>query len=200
MKECNTINALYIFTGGAVVVNEDFEKGPNINNNNSTNEDINNTAKDKYTKGESKRPMVKIVVLVLVVAAIFGIWAYKNLLPGNKAQEYDTSEFALDATEDFDLEQILSHGLPVMIDFGADYCAPCREMEPILEKVNKDYRGRAVIKFVDVQKNPQVAGGFGIKFIPTQFFFDAEGKPYGYHEGFLPEEEIIRILKELGAE
>lgn len=180
-------------------MNEDFNNGANQGMENGIREETDKGANDTDTRLQPRKPIIKIIVPFLVAAVIFGIWAYKNLLPGNK-MEQDASEFALDATENFDLEKILSHGLPVMIDFGADYCAPCREMEPILEKVNRDYRGRAVIKFVDVQKNPRVAGEFGIKVIPTQFFFDAEGKPYGYHEGFLPEEEIIRILKEIGME
>lgn len=145
-------------------------------------------------------PIIKIVVPVLVVAVIFGIWAYKNLLPDGGTEEGDMSEFALDATEDFNLEEILSHGMPVMIDFGADYCAPCREMAPILQDLNKEYRGRAVIKFVDIQKNPEAAEGFGITLIPTQFFFDSQGSPHVYHEGFLSGEDIIRVFEELGVE
>lgn len=162
--------------------------------------ETNDSIIDENVHPKSKKPMIKIAVPILVVVVIFGIWAYKNLLPGSKAQGYDTSEFALDATENFDLEKILSHGLPVMINFREDYCTACREMDPILEKVNRDYRGRAVIKSVDADKNLKAAGQFGVWVIPMQFFFDAEGKPYGYHEGYLPEDEIIRILKEIGAE
>lgn len=164
--------------------------------NNSTNDTANyDTVQDRPTK-----PIKKVVVPILVVVIIFGIWAYKNILLGSIAGEEDTSEYALDATKDLDLEEILSHGLPVMIDFGADYCAPCREMAPVLVRLNKEYRGRAIIKFVDVQKNSSAAGEFGVSVIPTQFFFDRNGEPYGYHEGLLPEQEIIRIFEELGVE
>jgi thioredoxin 1 len=162
-------------------------------------EDKNNT-NDDIIPDKPQRPIIKILVPVLVIAVIFGIWAYKNLLPASDVKDEDTSEFALDATEDFNLEEILSHGLPVLIDFGADYCAPCREMAPILDELNKEYRGRAVIKFVDIQKNPRASEGFGITVIPTQFFFDKEGTPYSYHEGFLSRENIIRAFEELGVE
>ncbi len=142
--------------------------------------------------------VVKIIIPILIVAAVFSIWIYKNSSRGNDTNERDTSEFALDATADFDLEQILSYGLPTMIVLGTDYCPPCLEMMPIIEKVNKDYRERAMIKYVDVDKNPQAATHFGLRVTPTQFFLTDEGEPYGYHEGFLSEEEIIRILGELG--
>ena len=180
-------------------MNEDFNNGSNQGTENGINEEVEIGTRDADARLQPRKPVIKIIVLFLVAAVIFGIWAYKNLLPGSKTEQ-DDSEFALDATEDFDLERFLSHGLPVMINFRADYCTTCREMDPILEKVNRDYRGRAVIKSVDVDKNLQAAAKFGIWVIPTQFFFDAEGKPYGYHEGFLPEEEIIRILKEIGME
>lgn len=148
-------------------------------------------------ENKPKRNMVKIIVPILVAAAVFGIWAYKNLTPVDTSDK-DTSKFALDATEDFDLEEILSHGLPVMIDLGADYCEPCREMAPILKELNQEYRGKAVIKFVDIEKNQGVAQGFGIALIPTQFFFDKEGEFRGRHEGFLSKEDIISIFGELG--
>lgn len=151
-----------------------------------------------HNQGKRHGTAVKIVIPILIIMVVFGIWAYKNMLPDDGKVDEDVSEFALEATKDFDLETILSYGMPTMIDFGASYCAPCREMAPILVKVNKDYRGKAMIKYVDVEKNPQAAGEFGVSVVPTQFFFDDKGQPYGYHEGFLPEEEIIRVLGELG--
>ena len=181
-------------------MNEDSINQKAENQGSNAGGDTGYRTKDEQGFEKPRRPIAKIIVPILVVAVIFGIWAYKNLPLGSATGEEELSEFALDATEDFDLEQILSYGLPVMIDFGADYCAPCREMEPILEKVNKDYRGRAVIKFVAVQKNLQAAGEFGLRVVPPQIFFDSKGQPYVYHEGFLPEEEIVRILEEIGVE
>lgn len=178
-------------------MNEDFNNGANQGMESRIEQEVDKGEKDADTRLRPRKPIIKIIVPFLVAAIIFGIWAYKNLLPGGIMGQ-DDSEFALDATEDFDLERFLSHGLPVMINFRADYCTTCRDMDPIIEKVNKDLRGRAVIKSVDADKNLQAAGKFGVWVIPMQFFFDAEGKPYGYHEGFLPEEDIIRILKEIG--
>jgi thioredoxin 1 len=146
----------------------------------------------------NEKQVKQIIVPILIVIVVFGIWAFKNADSNN--ENLDTSEFALDATEDFDLEEILSHGLPVMIDFGADSCLPCKEMAPVLKELNKEYRGKAVIKFVDVWKNQSAAEGFPLRAIPTQFFFDKDGNPYAYHEGGMDKASIIEVLEELGVE
>jgi len=152
------------------------------------------------------KPIVKILVPIMIVFVVFGIWAFKNTgLNHDKKnpdsnENLDSSGFALDATENFDLDEILSHGLPVMIDFGADSCIPCKEMAPVLKELNEEYRGKAVIKFVDVWKNQSAAEGFPLRSIPTQFFFDKDGNPYVYHEGGMDKASIIEILKELGVE
>ena len=148
---------------------------------------------------ENKR-VTNFLVPILIVIAVFGIWAYKNAGSTDKRENADTSEFALDATDNFNLEEIIAHGLPVMIDFGADACAPCKEMAPVLKELNQEYRGRAVIKFVDVWRNQNAAAGFPLRVIPTQFFFDKDGNPYAYHEGGMDKASIIKVLKELGVE
>lgn len=91
-------------------------------------------------------------------------------------------------------------GMPTMIDLGAASCVPCKMMAPILEKLEKQYRGKAAIVFFDVRKDPQAAGRFGIRAIPTQIFFDKNRNEVGRHEGFLPEAEIVQVLEGLLAE
>lgn len=165
--------------------------------------------------------LFKILIPVLIVAVVAGIYLFKNA-DKNKDVDYASSEFDLDATKDFDLDKLLSYGLPVIIDFGADSCIPCKEMAPVLQKLNKELRGKAIVKFVDVWKNPDAAGKVPLSVIPTQFFFDKHGKPYEpeysikikkhysrnaadellftAHEGGLKKEEMLEILKELGVE
>ena len=65
-----------------------------------------------------------------------------------------------------------------MIDFGADSCIPCKEMAPVLKELNEELRGKVIIKFVDVWKYQSLAEGYPISVIPTQVFFDKDGKPY----------------------
>lgn len=153
-------------------------------------------------KTDRKQLLIKILLFVLIIAVVAGIWIFKNSNAGKGEEKkiYNSSEFDLDATENFNLEEILSHGVPVIIDFGSDSCIPCRKMAPILAELNEEYRGKAVIKFVDVGKNPDAAEGFPLKVIPTQFFFDKNGKPYKYHEGSMDKESLVEILREMGAE
>ena len=71
-------------------------------------------------------------------------------------------------------------------------------MAPILEKVKKDYEGRAFIHFYDVWKDRTPADRYRIRVIPTQIFFDKDGKEVSRHEGFLSEADIVAKLKSLG--
>ncbi len=89
-------------------------------------------------------------------------------------------------------------GMVTMIDLGAKKCIPCKMMAPILEKLEKEYAGRAAIVFIDVWEDQRPAKRFGIRTIPTQIFFDKDGKEVYRHMGFLSEEEIVRRLKEMG--
>jgi thioredoxin 1 len=89
-------------------------------------------------------------------------------------------------------------GMVTMVDLGAGTCIPCKMMAPILEKLEKEYAGRAAIVFLDVWKDRAPAKRFGIRAIPTQIFFDKDGKEVYRHEGFLGEEEIVRRFKEMG--
>ena len=89
-------------------------------------------------------------------------------------------------------------GMVTMIDLGARKCIPCKMMAPILEKLEKEYAGRAAIVFLDVWEDQAPVKRFGIRTIPTQIFFDREGKEVFRHVGFLGEEEIVRRLKDMG--
>jgi len=89
-------------------------------------------------------------------------------------------------------------GMVTMIDLGATSCIPCKMMAPIMEKVEKDYKGKAAIVFIDVWKNKEQARRFGIRAIPTQVFFNEEGKEVYRHVGFMAEKDIVAQLKKMG--
>lgn len=97
-----------------------------------------------------------------------------------------------------DSPEIPAKGMVTMIDLGADRCIPCKMMAPILEKVKKDFEGRALIHFYDVWKDRTPADRYRIRVIPTQIFFDKDGKEVYRHEGFLSEADIVAKLKSLG--
>jgi len=87
-----------------------------------------------------------------------------------------------------------------MVDIGAKSCIPCKMMAPIMEKLEKDYKGKAAILFIDVWKDPDQAKRFGIRVIPTQIFYDKEGKEVLRHVGFMSERAIVSQLKSMGVQ
>ena len=89
-------------------------------------------------------------------------------------------------------------GMVTMVDLGADKCIPCKMMAPILEKLEKEYQGKAAIVFVDVWKDKEPARRFGIRAIPTQIFFDRDGNEVYRHEGFMSEKAIVTQLRNMG--
>ncbi|WP_428594110.1 thioredoxin family protein [Pseudodesulfovibrio sp.] len=95
------------------------------------------------------------------------------------------------------------HPLPVagkvtMVDIGAHSCIPCRMMTPIIEELSREYDGRAAIAFIDVWEHREVASQYGVSTIPTQIFYDAQGKERYRHVGFLDKQSIVAKLAELG--
>ncbi len=87
-----------------------------------------------------------------------------------------------------------------MIDLGAKSCIPCKMMAPILEKLTGEYKDKADVIFIDVWEKPEEAKKYGIKAIPTQIFFDKNGKEVSRHVGFLDEKSIRTTLDKLLAE
>ena len=85
-----------------------------------------------------------------------------------------------------------------MVDFGAPYCAPCKAMAPFLEKLEKEYKDRAAIVVLDVGKAPDVCERYNITELPTQIFYNKQGKEVLRHKGFMKEEDIVKQLKKMG--
>ena len=104
------------------------------------------------------------------------------------------------ASTSIPLSKLPVPGMVTMIDLGAKKCIPCKMMAPIMEKMERKYRDKAAIVFIDVWEHKEQAGHFGIRAIPTQIFYDASGKEAFRHEGFMAEEDIVRMLKRLGVE
>ncbi|MCR4403127.1 MAG: thioredoxin family protein [Firmicutes bacterium] len=89
-------------------------------------------------------------------------------------------------------------GLPMVIDVGRDTCEPCKMMAPLLRELEEEYRGRAIIKVINLDDDPSAASRYGVYLIPTQIFIDASGKEVYRHQGYLSKEAIVSILKDMG--
>lgn len=88
--------------------------------------------------------------------------------------------------------------LPRLVDLGASKCIPCKAMAPILAELKQTYAGRLRVEFIDVWENRAAAEQHRIRSIPTQIFYDAEGKELFRHEGFYGRQEILAKWAELG--
>ena len=97
-----------------------------------------------------------------------------------------------------DIPPVPTPDMVTMVDLGAHKCIPCKMMAPIIEELQKEYADRASIIFIDVWKHKEQAQRFGIHSIPTQIFYDRQGKEVGRHVGFLDKKSIMDMFDQLG--
>ena len=97
-----------------------------------------------------------------------------------------------------DFSHVPVKGMVTLIDLGADQCVPCKMMAPILSKLEKDYKDKAAIVVIDVYRHNDQVQRFGIRAIPTQIFFDPNGKEVYRHTGFMSEKAIVEQLSKMG--
>ncbi len=95
--------------------------------------------------------------------------------------------------KDFETE-VLKSEVPVIVDFWADWCAPCQAMGPIFEEVSKKFEGKVKFLKVNVDENPHIASQYNIMSIPTLIIFK-DGKPQEALTGVQKKEELEKKLE-----
>jgi thioredoxin 1 len=92
-------------------------------------------------------------------------------------------------------ERVINEKTPVLVDFWAPWCGPCRAVAPILEELAEEYKGKMIIARLNVDEAPKSASKYGISAIPTMLLFK-EGKPVSQLIGFRPKPELKKALDE----
>ena len=168
------------------------------------------------------KTILKIAAPMLVIAIITGMFIYKS--ETKKKSENTDLQYPLEITE-INIDDLRSHGMPLILDFGSDTCPPCREMHPVLVTLNEEFQGKALLHYINLSYPVEGASQFPLQYTPTQFFFNADGTPfvpskelsevlyfnyysdkesgslvYTAHIGALSESELRAILSEMGVE
>jgi thioredoxin 1 len=103
---------------------------------------------------------------------------------------------ALELTDSNFEELVIQSDKPVLVDFWAEWCGPCRMVAPIVSEISVEYEGKALVGKVDVDSNPEVANRFGIRNIPTILFFK-NGEVADKQVGAVPKSVLTSKIENL---
>ena len=135
----------------------------------------------------------RTIIVVILAVAIIGVVMLKNRDSGTPVTESATV-----STSPSPAETASAQSLPLLLDLGAGKCIPCKMMTPILDEMEKEFAGQLKVEFIDVWKDESAGEKYGIRMIPTQIFFSADGKEIFRHVGFFSKDDILEQWRTLG--
>jgi len=103
---------------------------------------------------------------------------------------------ALEFTDTNFEELVIKSDKPVLVDFWAEWCGPCRMITPLVVELSKDYEGKAVVGKVDVDNNPEITAKYGVRNIPTILFFK-NGQVVDKQVGAVPKQRLAEKIDNL---
>jgi len=101
-----------------------------------------------------------------------------------------------DATFESD---VLQSGAPVLVDFWAEWCGPCKQIAPALEQISEELAGKVTVAKVDIEESPMTPGRYGVRGIPTLMLFK-DGQMASMKVGAMPKQKILDWLTEAGVQ
>ncbi|MEE2702037.1 MAG: thioredoxin [Thermodesulfobacteriota bacterium] len=101
----------------------------------------------------------------------------------------------VETTDDDFQKEVLDSDIPVLVDFWAPWCGPCKMLAPTLEEISRENNGKIKIVKINIDENQEMAGKFGIRSIPTMMIFN-KGELKNQIVGSLPKEQIEKIILE----
>ncbi|HEX9916427.1 MAG TPA: thioredoxin family protein [candidate division Zixibacteria bacterium] len=137
--------------------------------------------------------LLVILAITILIVGLFILKQKNEIGLGNKPASLSESAVLSENSSD-----TLNKNLPALIDLGRGTCKACKMMQPILEELSEEYKGRATIRIVDIRYEPEQANFYNIRLIPTQIFFDSAGNEVYRHEGFMDKLSIQQKLLEIG--
>ena len=118
--------------------------------------------------------------------------------PAGAAGNGAVASVVVDVTDATFEAEVLTRSLtvPVLIDLWAEWCGPCKQLSPILEKLAREYDGRILLAKVDVDANPQLSAAFQVQSIPSVFAV-VKGQPVPLFQGAIPEPQVRQVIDQL---
>lgn len=121
---------------------------------------------------------------------------FKAVAAGNVVQLTDAGFKKVIFNYESNKEWKFEGNKPAIIDFYADWCAPCRQLSPLVEEIAKEYSGKIDVFKVDTEKERILAQKLGITGLPTLLFIPAKGKPQ-ISMGAIPKESLVKAINEI---